>query len=115
MQLTFEQLPGAVSQLLMKMETIEQLLTQWNSPTPPESEDLLTIQQAAELIKLSVHTIYGFVSRSEIPCMKKGKRLYFSKKELNAWIKTGKKKTIAEIENEADEFLSSNKKRGALC
>ena len=42
-----------------------------------EADKLLTIRQVAEVLTLSVPTIYGLVSRSEIPCMKKGKRLYF--------------------------------------
>ena len=75
-----------------------------------EADVLLTIQQSAEILSLSVPTIYGLVSRSEIPCMKKGKRLYFSKHELTEWIKSGRKKTLAEIANETDKFLS-NKKR----
>lgn len=111
MQLTFEQLPEAVSRLLFKLESIEQLLLLSNKPANAESDELLSIQQAAEFIKLSVPTVYGFVSRSEIPCMKKGKRLYFSRHELKEWIKTGRKKTITEIASEADEYLSSNKKR----
>jgi len=71
----------------------------------PESDQLLTIQQAAEILCLSVPTIYSLVSRSEIPCMKKGKRLYFSKEEITNWIKTGRKKTISEIEMETDNYL----------
>ena len=109
--ITFEQMPFAVSQLLFKIENIEQLLSEKRPPTNNESEDLITIQQAATFLKLSVHTIYGLVSRVDIPSMKKGKRLYFSKQELNGWIKTGKKKTVAEIESEADNFLSTIKKR----
>lgn len=111
MQLTFEQLPDAVSRLFLKLEGIEQLLMQSNCPAPTVSEDPITIQQAADFIKLSVSTLYMLVSRSQIPYMKKGKRLYFSKKELNEWIKTGRKKTIAEMDIEADGYLSSNKKR----
>lgn len=109
MQLTFEQIPGAIGQLFSKLENIERLLTQRNDLPANESEDLINIKQAALLINLSVYTVYGLVSRSEIPYMKKGKRLYFSKVELNAWIKSGKKKTIAEIANDTDQFLSMSK------
>ena len=77
-----------------------------------EADKLLTIRQVAEVLTLSVPTIYGLVSRSEIPCMKKGKRLYFSKDEITNWIKTGRKKTIAEIASETDHYLSIKKKRG---
>jgi len=92
MEITFEQLPKAVSQLNEKLENIERLLLQRNQQHNKEDDLLLTIQQAAEILCLSVPTIYGLVSRSEIPCMKKGKRLYFSKEEITNWIKTGRKK-----------------------
>jgi excisionase family DNA binding protein len=81
-----------------------------NNSALPEADQLLAIQQAAEILCLSVPTIYGLVSRAEIPCMKKGKRLYFSKHELTDWIKSGRKKTLVEIANETEKFLSNKKK-----
>lgn len=85
----------------------------------PETDCLLTIQQVAELLFLSVSTIYGLVSRSEISCMKKGKRLYFSKYETLNWIKSGRKKPLAEIASEiskeTDTYLSTLKKKKNIC
>jgi excisionase family DNA binding protein len=74
-----------------------------------EPEQLLTVQQAAELLNLSVPTLYGYSQRAEIPVCKRGKRLYFSKQSLFEWIKDGKKKTLAETASEADTYL---KKKG---
>ena len=71
---------------------------------PPDQ--FLTIQQAAEMLCLTVPTIYGLVHDAKIPVSKKTKRLYFSKQELTEWIKTGRKKTVAEISLEADNYLS---------
>ncbi len=77
---------------------------------PAEQDELLTIQQAGELINLRVPTIYGLVSRSEIPYSKPGKRLYFSKKELLAWVQSGRKKTNAEIQAEATNYTNGKRK-----
>jgi excisionase family DNA binding protein len=110
-QLTFEQLPKAFSQFSDRLENIEKLLLQKSNPTTiPETDQLLTIQQAAELITLSVPTLYGLVSRKEIPVSKRGKRLYFSKFELTDWIKAGRKLTIAEIDKQAAQFISDKRK-----
>ncbi|CAA7195872.1 helix-turn-helix domain-containing protein [Chryseobacterium potabilaquae] len=79
-----------------------------------QPEKFLTIQEAAQFMSLSVPTMYSKVSRSEIPVMKRGKRLYFSLKELTEYLRNGKKKTTAEIEAEADLYLSKNKKSAAL-
>ncbi|QQM28086.1 helix-turn-helix domain-containing protein [Elizabethkingia sp. M8] len=78
-------------------------------PTEPKDE-LLTIQEASELLRLSVPTLYSKVSKRELPYMKRGKRLYFSHSELLDYIKEGKRKTSAEIKAEALNSLS-NKKR----
>lgn len=75
------------------------------------TEQLLTVQQAAEFLNLTVPTIYSKVSKGELPVMKRSKRLYFSKKELIEYLKAGRKKTNAEIEAEAHEYLI-NKKGG---
>lgn len=74
------------------------------------TEQLLTIQQAAEFLSLSVPTLYSKVSKGELPVMKQGKRLYFSRTELMDYIKEGRKKTNAEIEAEAEAYLSDRKK-----
>lgn len=91
--------------------SLRKILSVQKQETHPEPDPLLTIQQAAEFLKLSVPTIYSLVSRSEIPVSKKTKRLYFSRKELTDWIKTGRRKTISEVEAEADSFLQLKTKR----
>ncbi len=75
--------------------------------TENKPEKLLTIQEAADLLNLTVPTIYSKVSKKEIPFMKRGKRLYFSRTELMAYIKAGRSKTITEIEQEAEAYLSN--------
>ncbi|MDP1746206.1 MAG: helix-turn-helix domain-containing protein [Bacteroidota bacterium] len=95
--LSFEQLPNAVFQLYEKLNSIENLLL--NKTNQPETDQLLTIQEAGELIKLSVPTLYGYVSRNDIPFSKKGKRLYFSKQELINRVKTRYKKIVLKIKD----------------
>jgi excisionase family DNA binding protein len=60
--------------------------------TPTEQpEQLLTIQQAAEFLSLTVPTLYSKTSKGELPFMKRGKRLYFSRTELMEYVKAGRK------------------------
>ncbi len=80
-------------------------------PTSEPAEEFLSIEEAAKLLHLTVPTMYSKHSRGELPGVsKRGKRLYFSKKILLAWLEAGRQKTNKELEAEADEFLS-NKKR----
>ena len=75
-----------------------------------QPEQLLTVQEAAQFLNLSVPTIYSKVSKGELPVMKRSKRLYFSSTELMQYLKAGRKKSNAEIEQEAKAYLSNNKK-----
>ena len=102
--LTFDQLPQAVYDIQQKLASIEQLLLQLNK-TGPESDKFFTVSEAAEFLNLSVATIYKMSSGGELPVMKRGKRCYFSKLELIAYLKKGRRKTNLEIEAEADEYL----------
>jgi excisionase family DNA binding protein len=76
-----------------------------------QSEQLLTIQEAAKFLNLSVPTVYSKVSKGELPVMKRSKRLYFSSIDLMNYIKEGRKKTNAEIDAVADEYFIKSKRR----
>lgn len=72
-----------------------------------ESEQLLTVQEAAKFLNLTVPTIYSKVSKGELPVMKRSKRLYFSSIELMEYLKVGRKKTNSELEAEAENYLNN--------
>ena len=107
--LTFEQLPEALGRVLEELSELKGLITQRQPQATEQQDQLLTIQQAGELLNLSVPTIYGLVSRSEIPHSKPGKRLYFSKKELLEWVQNSRRKTTTEIQAAATNHV--NRKR----
>lgn len=48
----------------------------------------ITLQQAAEYVKLKSSTLYNMVHKTEIPFHKSGKRVLFIKSELAEWIKS---------------------------
>ena len=79
-------------------------------PPKVSAEQLLTVKEAANFLNLTVPTIYSKVSRGELPVMKRSKRLYFSSVELMQYLKEGRKKSNAELEEEAEAYLLNNKK-----
>lgn len=109
--LTFDQLPKAVTMLTKEVSELKRLLIEkQEQPTTEQPEQLLTIQEAAYLLHLTVSTIYSKHSKGELPGVcKRGKRLYFSKQSLIEWVKEGRKKSNAEIEQEVNVYL---KKKG---
>jgi len=109
--LTFDQLPKAVTMLAKEVSELKRLLIEKQEQTPTEQpEQILTIQEAAQFLNLTVPTIYSKVSKGELPVMKRSKRLYFSSTELMEYLKEGRKKSNAEIEQEAEAYLSNNRK-----
>lgn len=71
-----------------------------NYQEPPEQDQIFSIKEAAAYLNLARQTLYGFTSKREIPFIKKGKKLYFKRSELENWLLEGKRKTKAEIEAE---------------
>ena len=101
---SFDSLPQVVQELNAKIDNI-MLFLQSAKPDVKQS-DLLTIHEAASFLNLSKHTLYNKVNKNELPYMKKGKRLYFSRVELMAYIKSGKISSIQEIQEQSNNFLS---------
>lgn len=62
-------------------------------------DEILNVTQAANFLSLAKPTIYALTSKRILPHMKRGKKLYFNKSELDVWIKSGKRSTTNEIEN----------------
>ena len=105
--LTIEKLPEAVYQLDQKLGRIERLLIeQGRLKTNESTNQLLTVDQAAEFLNLAKPTVYSMVSRGELPYMKRSKRLYFSREDLMAYIRDGRKMTNEEIKDDAGRFIT---------
>jgi predicted DNA-binding transcriptional regulator AlpA len=107
--LKFENLPNAVAELQKGQSEILALLLNKAKPQP-EVETPIQLDEVVPITGLTKPTLYGYVQRNEIPYHKKGNRLYFFKSEIIDWIKTGKQKTLKELEADADAYLSNNKK-----
>lgn len=60
---------------------------------------------AVEITGLAKATIYSRVSMRTIPHRKQGKKLYFSRKELNDWIDKGRRKTREEIASDSATYF----------
>lgn len=66
----------------------------------PENKKYLTIEEAAEFLKIPKSTLYQFTSQRLIPHTKSGRRVMFMLAELEGWLVSRRKATRQEIENE---------------
>lgn len=75
-----------------------------NQPTEEKKREpeFIGIDEACELLGKARATVYSLVSKRAVPSYKRGKRLYFKKDELLSWIESGRRKTDAELEIEAE-------------
>jgi excisionase family DNA binding protein len=72
-------------------------------------DELLTVQDTAKFLSLSVPTVYALISKGELPVMKRSKRCYFSKAELIAYLRQGRKRTLTETATEAEHYCKTKK------
>ena len=88
------------------IELNKQILSEFQHSFLPvqkeERNDLVDIQEASNITKLAVPTIYAKTSKNLIPFYKNNKKLMFKRSELIKWIETGRKKTVAEIRMELE-------------
>ena len=50
------------------------------------SDDILTIREVAEYLKVTEKTVYGLVQRRQIPGFKVGGQWRFRREDLDSWI-----------------------------
>jgi len=54
------------------------------------SEDILTIRDVAEYLKVTEKTVYGLVQKGKIPGFKVGGQWRFKREDIDQWIEDGK-------------------------
>lgn len=80
-----------------------------NEVAEKEQERIITFQEACDFLKIAAPTLYKYTSKSMIPHIKKGRKLYFNKSTLIDWLKSGEKKSISDIEKQVDYFLKKGR------
>lgn len=95
------------TQIIEKLTKIESLFNQI-----PQKE-VLNFGEACELLNLSASYLYKLTHKQQIPHFKPlGKKVYFKRSELEAWLFKNRIKTVDEIEQKAIDYVVSNKKGG---
>ena len=112
--LSFNDVPEALSILLSKVEELDTKVNRLVSPNDRKDETIWL--NLAELIEyLPTHpaeqTIYSWTSSKKIPFHKKGRRILFNKKEIDEWLqKNDYHKSEIDLEQEALEFINNKRK-----
>jgi hypothetical protein len=81
-------------------------------PNQDEDEIGRGAEFASKITGKAVPTVYDLVHKRLIPHSKRGKDLYFSKRELEEWMLSGRRRTASTIRSEAQTYQHSTEKVG---
>ena len=110
--LTLETLPKAFTYLTNEVSEIKKLLLEASSRKPTETDCWFNLTELCNYHpdKPSKPTVYGWVNAGIVPVHKSSKKLRFLKSEIDYWLQQGRKKTLAETADEANQYCKSKKK-----
>ncbi|MBD8001063.1 helix-turn-helix domain-containing protein [Phocaeicola sp. Sa1YUN3] len=109
--ITLETMPKAMAYLITKVEALEKaLMEKSETPTAPADRWMNIDELKAYLPDHPAKaTIYGWVSKREIPYHKGGKKLRFLQSDIDKWLSNGKRKSESELKDEADKYCETRK------
>ena len=117
-QITFNDLPMMVSQVLSKMERLERVIEtireQIDGNSTSSAEHIpMTIDEACDFLKMKKSTMYYHVERGNITVTKRGKNFIFFKDELVHWLEGGRKNQESSMntDEENDMRLASFRRK----
>lgn len=117
-QITFNDLPMMVSQVLSKVERLERVIEtireRIDSNSTSSAEHIpMTIDEACDFLKMKKSTMYYHVERGNITVTKRGKNFIFFKDELVHWLEGGRKNQESSMnpDEENDMRLASFRRK----
>jgi excisionase family DNA binding protein len=104
--ISFNEVPEAISEVLRRICRIEEIIS---APSvQAQGEEILNAQQAADLLHITLPTLYNKVRK--LPRYRNGKRWLFKKSELMEYLNSGRTKTSEEqeevVSDRVDNLLS---------
>lgn len=93
--------------------TISQEIRSQTKTLNLSTREILNVDEAIAYLQLSRSCLYKKTSKKQIPYYKPlgCKRIYFRKAELEEWLLSNKVKTVAELENNTENYLLQNSKK----
>jgi len=90
----------------MRQNPILEKLSQIQNQLSENTDKPLPFQEASEYLNISKSYLYKLTHQQKIPFYKpNGKKIYFKKSELEAWLLRNRVKTSSELEQEAIEYV----------
>lgn len=106
-QLDSEQLFGVIENAVRKV------LNEREAPndTTTTTRKTMSLTEFCEYAGLSRQTAYKLTSGQKVPHSKRGKRLYFDREKVDAWLLENQVATHSEIQEKANDYFSKKATR----
>lgn len=91
-----------LQQVMSRLDRIERL-------TLIGAKNTLDLQEAVLYTGYSEGHLYRLTSEKRIPHFKESRKLYFSKKELDAWMQKQRILTLDEIDSRASTYVATHR------
>jgi len=93
-KITFEAMPQAISELLKKVDSLYEKVSELSNRYPNLAEEpMIGIEEACTILGRAKSTIYALTQAHKIPYYQPGKMLQFKRSELMAWMESAKHET----------------------
>lgn len=106
--ISFDLVPALVLETNQRVSKLEEFIYS-QRPSTSEVEPPILLDEAAAFLQMEPPTLYKLAPQKKIPAHKQGRKWYFFKSELTAWIRTGKEGAAKQMADAAEtRFLSAN-------
>jgi excisionase family DNA binding protein len=102
--------------IIERLGSIESLLQNIQSEKEKRLTDatlrkIMSLAEFCEYTGLTKQTAYKLTSAQKVPHSKRGKRLYFDREKVDAWLLENQVATQGEIQQKANAHISKNRLR----
>ena len=115
--LSFDSLPQAVAELLGEVSSMKALLLQslhngQNQQKKENTHRLMSVEEAAEYLRMPKNTLYIKLQSGEVPASKLGKCWKIYQDELDKWLEVNRKNPVPlTYEEQNAAILASNRRK----
>ena len=113
-KISFDAMPEMLATIAKRLEVIETKVDHLSQPQSHEEKDVwFNVHGLRDYLPShpAEQTIYGWTRSHFIPFHKQGKSISFLKSEIDEWLCQGKKKSLLDLQHEAEEFVNRKHKR----
>jgi excisionase family DNA binding protein len=99
---------------VLLIDTVNACLHNYSArPDAPAPQKILSLAEFCDYAGLTKQTAYKLTSAQKVPHSKRGKRLYFDREKVDAWLLENQVATQTEINQKSKDYLlkSQNRRR----